>query len=816
VRLRSLRAAALLLAALLLLDASMSLAQEPAAAPEPKAAEPEEPAIVAVRLPEVTAVAEQVGAQLAKLKQELDDKASNTEIEDSLADLDQQVQALDEETRHLLQADLSVDSLRGIETRWKALAAEPAEWRGALRDRAEKLGEQISELDELAERWELTRKLAAESQAPPGVSKQIKDVLDAIKQRRNQAEERMAAVLTLQTTVADHKSHIDTALARVRAEIDEQLTQIFVRDLPPLWHDDVPKTLRADLEQGLGPAIEVRAKQIRSFVERQSEVLFTLGAIFVGLVFALSIVKRKARQRAQQTSELADAAGIYELPIASALLLTLLLRLLILPDVPPVVGDLLGIAVLIPSVIVLRRLMDGHLHPILYATQDLSGLSRLLFLLQMAFGILFTLWLNQPARLRKVPAEALSRRSFRLLGVATRVALGAFSIAFVAEVLGFIQLGRLAGGGVLYALYVSLVFYALVRVGESLVAFALRGRPLVRLHLVARHRAQLQEGAGRLFRWIAFVSWLVFVLDFLNVFDPIWNVVRGSFTAKLEIGQLNVSLLDVLAFVLMIWASVWLSRLVRIVLDEDVYPRVELQRGLPYAISTMLHYAILAVGFLFAVLASGIQLDRIALVIGALGVGIGFGLQNVVNNFVSGILILFERPIQVGDQVQLNQLGGEVKRIGMRASVVRTWDGAEVVVPNGDFISLPLTNWTLSDRHRRIELPIGVEYGSDPRRVIEILVAVATAHPDVFSEPSPYALFLGFGESSLDFELRAWCPADVRLGASSDLCVGINEALAEAGITIPFPQRDLHLRSIDAERAGSLLRPRGPKEPDAG
>ena len=809
---------ALSLVACLLLSVGATRAQEAPPAAEAKPAKPEAPAITAIRLPDVTAAANDAAAQLTKLEKELAEQASSTEIQDSLADLNRRVAVLDEETHRLLQADLSVDGLRAIENRWKALAAEPAEWSSVLTARAESHGERIEELDALRERWVLTSKLAVESQAPASVQKQISATLSGIKKSRKLTETRLAAVLTLQSTVADHETRIDGSLSSVRKEIDEQLTNIFVRDLPPLWSPEFPKTLEADLEQGLGPAVKNRVQEIRAFVDRRAQTLSMLGAIFIALVVVLQAVKRRARQRAEEMNELAEAARIYELPISTALLITLLLRLWILPDPPPVVTDLLGIAVLIPAIVVLRHLMDSHLHPILYAVlgffllhqlrdlaQDLPGLSRLLFLVQMLAGILLTLWLLRPARLRKVPAEALSRTTFRYLGFATRIPLVVFSIAFVAEVLGFIQLGRLVGGSVLYALYVAIIFYALVRVGESLVAFALRGRPLRLLHLVVHHRAKLEEATATLLRWVALVSWLVFVLDFLNVFDPIWAGVRSAFTAKLVLGALSLSLVDVLAFGLMIWASVWLSRTIRLVLDEDVYPRVTLQRGLPYAISTMLHYTILAVGFLFAVLASGIQLDRIALMVGALGVGIGFGLQNVVNNFVSGILILFERPIQVGDQVQLDQLGGEVKRIGMRASVVRTWDGAEVVVPNGDFISLPLTNWTLSDRNRRIELPVGVAYGTDPKRVLEILVAVAEAHPEVFGDPAPYALFGGFGDSSLDFELRAWCRADVRLGTRSDLCVAINDALAAADITIPFPQRDLHVRSVESDLQHALV-----------
>ena len=239
------------------------------------------------------------------------------------------------------------------------------------------------------------------------------------------------------------------------------------------------------------------------------------------------------------------------------------------------------------------------------------------------------------------------------------------------------------------------------------------------------------------------------------------------------------------------------------VLQEDVYPPVRLARGIPYAISTPVRYALVSLGFLAAVSATGLSLDRFAILMGALGVGIGFGLQNVVNNFVSGLILLFERPVQVGDVVQLTDLHGRIERIGIRASIVRTWDGAEVVVPNGRLISDSLTNWTLSDRRRRLELEVGVAYGTDPERVIELITEVARSHPDVLADPVAVVLFLGFGDSSLDFSLRAWTSQyDEGLRIRSELAVAVNRVLADAGIEIPFPQRDLHLRSVARELRG--------------
>jgi small-conductance mechanosensitive channel len=251
---------------------------------------------------------------------------------------------------------------------------------------------------------------------------------------------------------------------------------------------------------------------------------------------------------------------------------------------------------------------------------------------------------------------------------------------------------------------------------------------------------------------------------------------------------------DVLAFVLTVLGAYWLSTFLRFVLDEDVYPRLQIAPGQSYAASSLLHYIILAIGFVVGIGLLGVNLTKVTVLAGALGVGIGFGLQGVVNNFVSGLILLFERPIHVGDTVELGELQGVVRRIGIRASVVHTWQGADIIVPNSQLVTEKVTNWTLTDQLRRIDLPVGVNYGAVPKHVIALLETVASAHPQVLREPPPLALFLGYGDSGINFELRAWIAyfphwAQVR----SDLAVAVYDAVYAAGMTFPFPQREVRL-----------------------
>jgi len=351
---------------------------------------------------------------------------------------------------------------------------------------------------------------------------------------------------------------------------------------------------------------------------------------------------------------------------------------------------------------------------------------------------------------------------------------------------------------------VALALSAGIRVAYGLMVLLLRVQPLSRLQSVRRYRALLERRIFGLFKWIAVAIWLRATLTVFGLWTPVAATVRSGLTAYLAWGSLQISLGDVLAFVLTLWLAVLVSRFLRFVLEEDVFSRRQLAPGASYAISNVLHYAILFLGFLLAMATLGLDLTKLTIIGGAVGVGVGFGLQNVVNNFISGLIVLFERPIRVGDAVQIGDVSGQVRRIGIRSSTVRTWDGAEVIVPNATLVSERVTNWTPVDRTRRIILPVGVSYGSAPEKVLSVLRTVAGAHPQVLSEPAPQPLFMGFGESALLFELRVWTDG---LGdwqqIRSELAVALTAALGEAGIGLAFPVREVYLRkeaSAEAER----------------
>jgi small-conductance mechanosensitive channel len=291
--------------------------------------------------------------------------------------------------------------------------------------------------------------------------------------------------------------------------------------------------------------------------------------------------------------------------------------------------------------------------------------------------------------------------------------------------------------------------------------------------------------------------------------------VTSVLTHELRFGEISISLGGVLLFLFSVWLAFWAAKTVRLVLEDDVLPKMSLPRGVGNSISSLTYYAMVIAGLIVALAAAGFEVSQLAIVVGALSVGIGFGLQNVVNNFVSGLILMFERPIQPGDVVEVSGTSGKVREIGMRATTLSTFEGADVVVPNGMLLNEKLINWTLSDMDRRIDVNVGVAYGTDPRKVLDLLLEVTAAAPGIATEPAPTVLFSGFGPSSLDFGIRAWTNnfgdwVKIR----SDLNVRVYDALVAAGIQIPFPQQDVHLRTVSPAVSGvlaALVTPAGPR-----
>jgi len=266
-------------------------------------------------------------------------------------------------------------------------------------------------------------------------------------------------------------------------------------------------------------------------------------------------------------------------------------------------------------------------------------------------------------------------------------------------------------------------------------------------------------------------------------------------------GATPITLWTIIYLIVFSILLLYLSGKLRNWLAEDLLSRTKLGIGARQAAGAIVRYIVLVVGFVIILQTAGIDLTALNVLAGAVGIGLGFGLQNIVNNFVSGLIILFERPIQVGDRIVVGDVEGDVVHIGGRSTTVVSNDNISIIVPNSKFITENVVNWSHNDRKVRFRIPVSVAYGSDARLVEKVLLEVAAENQDVLATPAPGVRLMDFGDSGLRFELRAWSSTLVhRKGVLiSALNFSIYEKFAEHGIEIPFPQRDLHIRDGSME-----------------
>jgi small-conductance mechanosensitive channel len=537
--------------------------------------------------------------------------------------------------------------------------------------------------------------------------------------------------------------------------------------------------------------------------------------VLFALVLALGL--RRVRQHvlpgAADDTRLAAAARVLERPFSIGLLLALLATPWMQPLAPQRFTQLMLLIALVPVARVLvhasertnRAVFVGLLLLLVLdriglVVQELPAVAQSVLLVSLVVGLILGTIILRHGGLPGDPA--LVRR-------AAQLGLAGLSLALVAEIGGWARLGALFGrsvfAGALIAVYLSAAVVAI----EALLALTVASSRFRRIAVVAGDVSVAHDRAMWIPRIAAACVWTYLVLRNAGLHETALALLHAILNSGVTVGALSLTVGSVLAFGLTIFAAPFLVRWVTSILEREIYPRTSLPRGVPYALSMLVRYVVYAMAFVAALASAGVRLSEISIVLGGLGVGVGLGLQDLVKNFASGLVLLFERRVYVGDALELpgQEIFGRVVSIGMRATVVRNWDGAEVVLPNANLVSGAVTNWTLSDRLRRLEIPVGVAYGTEPQTVIDLLLEIARAHDNTLDTPPPQALFKGFGQSSLDFVMRVWTDVEFErtLPLQSELALEVNRNLIAAGITIPFPQRDLHLSTISPTARDALV-----------
>jgi potassium-dependent mechanosensitive channel len=440
-------------------------------------------------------------------------------------------------------------------------------------------------------------------------------------------------------------------------------------------------------------------------------------------------------------------------------------------------------------------------------------------ILQVGFMV-WVLWLLRRQHFEALRAElpgptwVKGRGFFVALRLLLFVVLGA---TVITGLLGFHNLSASIAEGATLIGAVVVLFWVLWQSARAVLEQALRHRNGRVTKKVRKQEELLKQYYLALMKLGVTILVAGVVLFGLNL----WGIPLSSVVWFLQglgwgprLGPFHLSLANLGLAVLTLYVGRWLSRFLRTFLEARFYHRANWDESLRYTISSTLHYSIQAVAILTALGYLGVSFGDVAIVAGGLGVGIGFGLQNIVNNFVSGLILLFERPIKVGDMLVIDGQWGLVKEIRVRSTIFQTFDRSVLIIPNSDLISNKILNWThYGPGVNRIAIKVGVSYDSDPHQVTSLLDEICRANPRVLPEPPPQITFEAYGDSSLDFNIWVYLnsPSD-RIPATHELNSAIFAAFQEAGIEIPFPQRDLHIKSWPGPPGPPPCRLRAPHE----
>jgi small-conductance mechanosensitive channel len=802
---------ALLLSALALLGSWPALAKE---AVPPEATAIKEPEVIAPADVSMRADADERFAQDVIERSKGRDRTAG--LEKSLAHIAESVELESQRFKRDELSVLSISRLESLSRHWNFFSRELSDWRRELKQLTGQYTEDAAELARRRALWEATRAATGTMAIAPALSDRMSSVLAEI----DAAEVAVSGPIGRQISLSRRANTLETgilagqkAVAAAISYNDHRLAKI---DSPPLWEAANDPRQRGDGLKSLETGVKVEAtflSEYRQATQGYRNVKTVVSLLMLPLLIWLSIRSRKV---VSDDPEIQAAARVLRRPISSWLVLLMVSVVVFEPEAPMLMHQVAMFIALVPVLRLLPQTVYAVLGPWPYVATGLYLLHRLSFLflansyyyraylvglaLLSVVLLAWVLWKRRPRA-----GAASIKPSQKWVRFAGWGAIAALLVAIVANLIGNVSLAEMLIGAILESGYVGLVLYAGVTVLASVIRLLLARKALARFRIVTQHVGPLMRTFTKLLKFAAFAAWIVVVLNEFRVFRPIRDAVMGVLTHELRFGKISLTLGGVLLFLFSVWLAFWAAKTVRLILQDEILPKMSLPRGVGNSISSLTYYAMVMFGLVVALAAAGFEVSQLAFVVGALGVGIGFGLQNVVNNFVSGLILMFERPIQPGDVVEVSGTSGKVREIGMRATTLSTFEGADVVVPNGMLLSEKLINWTLSDMDRRIDVNVGVAYGSDPNRVLQLLMEVTRSTDGIATIPEPTVLFVGFGANSLDFSIRSWTNNfNDWVKIRSALTVRVHDALKDAGIEIPFPQHDLHLRSV-SPGAGAVL-----------
>lgn len=691
---------------------------------------------------------------------------------------------------------------------WQGYENTLENWQKTITNRVAELDETLFNVQVEKQTWELTKKSANELDIPKESQTRINEVISSSKQLLKALKSKQDSIISIQNKITDFQIMVSEVLVSLDETRKELQSEYFIQDSPTIWHAGDSTMNFQNAKDRFKTSYEEHSKSVELFANNNiSKTYWHIFIFLLLLILFYYLNKDYNKHDIPENSITKQIKYFLSRYILSSFHLSLVLSLLIYSNIPMAVRELMGMMLLIPTVLLFSGIIPKSTRKFLFYIVLLflldevhifftakTLITRFLMLLQDGLFVWIMFHIVKP---NSSISEIYKGKWLKAIVRSAKILLVIAIASLFSNIIGYVNLSIIISNTLVSALIVPIALSLLVNILLALFSSLFKTSFSQHSNIIKSHEEIIIRKLYSLLIYLSIFLWIRSILVSLGFSEAVGNWFLGIMNNSWKIGSITISFGGIIAFFIVILITSIVTKAIRYLLEDEIFPRIKLGRGVPGAISMVIRYTLVAFGIYVALSAAGVDLGQFGLIAGALGVGIGFGLQGVVYNFIAGLILAFERPIQKGDTIEIGTLIGDVKEIGVRASTIRTYDGADVIVPNGNLISNDLINWTFSDRVKRREVKVGVAYGTDPHKVMELLYNVASENENVLPFPKPWPLFEGFGESSLNFQIRFWVNFDQGMTVKSQVAMSIYDALADAGFQIPFPQTDLHVKSFD-------------------
>jgi len=763
--------------------------------------EPKAPTFI--ELSDIPSKAAETSVEIKEITEELRESDEIKEIGAVLPSYISSIDALLNEPVYTKIEQQNVRELQKLRQQWKIYNSELKKWAELVNSRVTVYDLGRDKLQTYSSLWSETHINATNVSAPPAIQEHITNVIIKIEELRNHAKTNYDKLLTASNLITTRMSAINEKLKAIDEAEVLLSTQIFQQTQPSLFQA-IAETSFSPLVYAEGIFTNLSEKfnefVIYNKTHPKEQMVMVIGSLMIIIFVAyFNYLFRKKTLFVSKASLHRSEYYFIGLPFSTALILIVLLSVVAFTDAPKSLREILLYLIMIPTLRIMMTVIKKGVMPYFYSYFLLYFISlmeknaltynlddRFLNILISVSLIVLIIKFIQNKATAFVATGIIKTIVYRSLPLV--VLLLVFSI--LANVYGAVLLSEKIAHGVFTAIHSSIIFFVLTIILSGYVVIMLRRRISSASNILEKYATKIEGTTTLVIKIFMILWWFRVLIKILGLDAKLNELIDTIMELAWIVGSTTISVQSIVSFIMILVGTWLLARFVNIVLEVEVFSRFKLSRGMPTAISTVLNYIIVISGLLIALSSLGVSTEQFALVFGALGVGIGFGLRNIIANFVSGIIMVFERPIQIGDTIEVDNTMGKVMSIGTRASAVQTFDGSEVIVPNERFISSKIINWTLSDERRRKVLQIKVAFDSDIETVLEIMRSVALANKDVLKDPEPLPTFQGFGDYYLEFKLYYWLTENL-IVAQSDIAIAVYKRLKEENIATPMPIQEL-------------------------